>query len=167
MTKGAIPVAAAFARFGELRRAKAALLLAAWIALPVGVRAQAGDVIDPTRVVELTNRSRADARLAPLAVSPRLTAAAEAKLDDMLARRYFEHRTPDGRQPWWFIREAGYRIHHAAENLAKGYFTETDLQRDWMRSRGHRANILGKNFTEIGVASRHDLVVVMFGRPMD
>ena len=157
---------AGVARVRERWRAIAAAALAAWIALPPAAGAQVGDVIDPMRVVELTNRSRSEARLTPLRIEPRLTAAARAKLEDMLARDYFEHRTPDGRQPWWFIRQAGYRIHYAAENLAKGYFTETDLQRDWMRSRGHRANILGKHFTEIGVASRHNLVVVMFGRPM-
>jgi uncharacterized protein YkwD len=134
---------------------------------PEVARAQVGDVIDPVKVVELTNQSRTKARLAPLAVSARLTNAARAKLDDMLRRHYFEHNTPDGRRPWWFIMAAGYRIRFAGENLAKGYFTETELQRGWMKSHGHRDNILGKHFTEIGVAARHDLVVVLFARPMD
>jgi uncharacterized protein YkwD len=135
--------------------------------LPAAAQAQVGDVIDPARVIALTNQSRSKAKLAPLEVSAQLTAAARAKLDDMLRRHYFQHDTPDGRRPWWFIQAAGYRIRIAGENLAKGYFTEIDLQHDWMKSHGHRDNILGRDYTEIGVAARHDLVVVMFARPMD
>ena len=144
-----------------------AVVLGAGVLAPDLALAQVGDVIDPATVVALTNQSRTKARLAPLTVSAELTAAARAKLDDMLRRHYFEHVTPDGRKPWWFITAAGYRIRFAGENLAKGYFSETDLQHGWMKSHGHRNNILGKHYTEIGVAARHDLVVVMFARPID
>ena len=92
-------------------------------------------------------------------------AAAKAKLFDMLKQDYFAHRTPDGRQPWAFMQAAGYRFQVAAENLAKGYDTEPELQRAWMKSRGHRANILNPLFTEIGVADANGVVVVLFGRP--
>ena len=87
------------------------------------------------------------------------------KLFDMLKQDYFDHRTPDGRQPWAFMQAAGYRFQMAAENLAKGYDNEPELQRAWMKSRGHRANILNPLFTEIGVADANGIVVVMFGRP--
>ena len=92
-------------------------------------------------------------------------AAARAKLFDMLKQDYFDHRTPDGRQPWAFMQAAGYAFQSAGENLAKGFDNERDLQRAWMKSRGHRANILNPLFTEIGVADANGVVVVMFGRP--
>lgn len=145
----------------------AAAILAVCVVAP-GVPARADDGrLDPSRVVELTNRSRAEARLAPLTVNAALTAAARAKLEDMVRRDYFEHRTPDGRQPWWFMQAAGYRLRAAGENLAKGYRTETELQRGWMKSKPHRMNILNRDFTEIGVAAGSGVAVVMFGRPAD
>ena len=158
--------AAAFDGRLRLPRLAAALLAVCVLAPAAPVRAE-DYRLDPSRVVELTNRSRAEARLAPLAVNPALTAAARAKLEDMLRRDYFEHRTPDGRQPWWFMQAAGYRLRAAGENLAKGYRTETELQHGWMKSRPHRSNILNREFTEIGVAVEAGVAVVMFGRPAD
>ena len=114
----------------------------------------------------LTNESRRQAGLPPVSVDDKLMAAARAKLFDMLKRDYFAHRAPDGRQPWAFMRAAGYRFQVAAENLARGYDDEPALQRAWMKSRGHRANILNPQFTEIGVADANGIVVVMFARPL-
>jgi uncharacterized protein YkwD len=125
-----------------------------------------GAGLDTRRIVDLTNESRREEGLAPLHVDEQLTAAARAKLFDMLKRDYFAHRSPDGRPPWAFMQAAGYRFLMAAENLAKGYESETELQRAWMRSKGHRANILNPRFTEMGVADAQGIVVVMFGRPV-
>jgi uncharacterized protein YkwD len=127
--------------------------------------ARADDALDLRHIVALTNESRHKAGLPPVVVEARLMAAARAKLFDMLKGDYFAHRTPDGRQPWAFLQAAGYRYQAAAENLAKGYESEPELQRAWMNSRGHRANILNPVFTEIGVADANGIVVVMFGRP--
>ena len=121
--------------------------------------------LDADQILALTNESRQRAGLRPVAMDERLTAAARAKLFDMLKQDYFAHRTPDGRQPWAFMQAAGYRFQMAAENLAKGYDNEPELQQAWMKSRGHRANILNPHFTEIGVADANGIVVVMFGRP--
>lgn len=125
-----------------------------------------GDGLDPARIVALHNQSRREVGLPPLGMDEQLTAAARAKLFDMLKRDYFAHRSPDGRQPWTFMKAAGYRFRAAAENLAKGYDSETELQRDWMRSSGHRANILNPRFTQVGVADAQGIVVVMFGQPL-
>jgi len=134
--------------------------------LLVSAAAVAGaDPLDARHIVALTNASRRQAGLAPVTVDERLVAAAKAKLFDMLKQDYFDHRTPDGRQPWSFMQAAGYRFQMAAENLAKGYDNEPELQQAWMKSRGHRANILNPLFTEIGVADANGIVVVMFGRP--
>lgn len=146
-------------------------LTRAWLALAVATllmapaRGAGADSLDARNIVRLTNESRREAGLPPVTVDDKLTAAARAKLFDMLRRDYFAHKAPDGRQPWAFMHAAGYRFQAAAENLAKGYDNEPELQQAWMKSRGHRANILNPLFTEIGVADANGIVVVMFGRP--
>jgi uncharacterized protein YkwD len=146
-------------------------LVVAVTALPAPLRAErraerrAAIGLDSAQILALTNESRRRAGLRPVAMDERLMAAARAKLFDMLKQDYFAHRTPDGRQPWAFMQAAGYRYQMAAENLAKGYDNEPELQRAWMKSRGHRANILNPHFTEIGVADANGIVVVLFGRP--
>ena len=144
---------------------RTALVLAAAVAFAAIARSAHGDPLDARHIVALTNESRRQAGLPPVTVDDRLTAAAKAKLFDMLRRDYFAHDTPDGRQPWAFMQAAGYRFQAAAENLAKGYDNEPELQAAWMKSRHHRANILNPLFTEIGVADANGIVVVMFGRP--
>jgi uncharacterized protein YkwD len=141
-----------------------ALALAALLLSPA-IRLAHADPLDARHIVRLTNESRRQVGLPPVTIDDKLMAAARAKLFDMLKRDYFAHRTPDGRQPWAFMQAAGYRFQVAAENLAKGYDDEPALQRAWMKSRGHRANILNPLFTEIGVADANGIVVVMFGRP--
>jgi uncharacterized protein YkwD len=128
-------------------------------------RAERRAGLDAGQILALTNESRRRAGLPPVAMDERLMRAARAKLFDMLKQDYFAHRTPDGRQPWAFMQAAGYRFQMAAENLAKGYDNEPEVQRAWMKSRGHRANILNPHFTEIGVADASGITVVMFGRP--
>jgi uncharacterized protein YkwD len=141
-----------------------AVVLAVCLA-PAAAHVAQADPLDARHIVALTNESRRRAGLRPVVVDERLMAAARAKLFDMLKGDYFGHRTPDGRQPWTFMQAAGYRFQAAAENLAKGYDNEPELQRAWMKSRGHRANILNPLFTEIGVADANGIVVVMFARP--
>jgi uncharacterized protein YkwD len=141
------------------------VLAVATLLLSPAARIAHADPLDTRQIVRLTNESRREAGLAPVTIDERLMAAARAKLFDMLKRDYFAHRAPDGRQPWAFMQAAGYRYQAAAENLAKGYDNEPELQRAWMKSHGHRANILDPRFTEIGVADANGIVVVMFGRP--
>ena len=148
-----------------LRLAAAVVVALSALASPLRAERRSSATFDARQIVALTNESRRQAGLPPVAVDERLTAAAKAKLFDMLKQDYFAHRTPDGRQPWAFMQAAGYRFQVAAENLARGYDDEPELQEAWMKSRGHRANILNPQFTQIVVADANGIVVVMFGRP--
>ncbi|MFF0222924.1 CAP domain-containing protein [Streptomyces sp. NPDC004629] len=102
-------------------------------------------------VVELTNRERGRARLAPLAVDPRLTAAAQAHSADMVARDFYSHTSPEGTQPWDRAAAAGSRRRTIGENIACGQRSAAEVVEGWMNSPGHRANILKPDFTHIGV----------------
>jgi uncharacterized protein YkwD len=124
-------------------------------------------------LVDQTNLERGGQRLSSLLPNPQLEAAAKLKADDMAARGYFAHNTPDGRNPWWFVKEAGYAYDAAGENLAVNFTDSSDVTKAWMNSPLHRANIVNGNFTEIGIATARGMykgkevifVVQMFGRP--
>lgn len=126
-----------------------------------------------TVLIDLANEDRAIAHAAPLKSSPILEAAARMKAEDMAKGAYFAHTSPAGVTPWQWFQRAGYRYTYAGENLALNFADSADVERAWMNSPGHRANILNTNFTEIGIAVATGtyegrdatFVVQLFGRP--
>jgi len=103
-------------------------------------------------LVSMTNSARTRNGLGALTVNAKLTSAATAKAQDMLANQYFAHTSPQGKTPWDFIKGAGYNYSYAGENLAIGYTDANELFNAWMASATHRQNILNPNFREIGIA---------------
>jgi uncharacterized protein YkwD len=120
--------------------------------------------LDADEVLALINQSRVTRGLRVLSVDSRLQQAAAAKAQDMVKRRYFSHTDPSGNLVWPFIRATGYCYDYAAENLAAGYDDEEDLHESWMRSKGHRANILSPRYEHvgIGIVRKPLMVVVLF-----
>ncbi|MEK7510958.1 MAG: CAP domain-containing protein [Patescibacteria group bacterium] len=124
-------------------------------------------------LVDLTNEDREDEELSTLTINPLLVAAAQAKADDMAAKGYFAHTSPEGVAPWHWFQQAGYGFSYAGENLAVDFRDSEDVAQAWMESPTHRANILNGNFTEIGIATavgeyrgrEATFVVQMFGTP--
>lgn len=108
--------------------------------------------ITPDRMTELTNKSRTEAGLEELKISEKLSEAARAKADDMFQSQYFDHTSPEGITPWFWFDEVGYDYMYAAENLAIDFKTAEGTHNALMKSTGHRENILGKNYKEIGIA---------------
>lgn len=49
------------------------------------------------------------------------------------------------------IKESGYRFTGAGENVAQGQRTAEQALESWMKSPGHKANILNERFTRIGI----------------
>ncbi len=128
----------------------------------------------PGVLVDFANQERIEAKLNSLAPNSLLERAAKAKAEDMAAKGYFAHTSPEGRTPWAWISEAGYEFVYAGENLAVNFTDSKDVNDAWMNSLGHRANILSGKFTEIGIATAQGIykgreavfVVQMFGRPL-
>lgn len=131
--------------------------------------------ITPENIVALTNESRIAFGLRALKVNPLLSRAAQAKAEDMAQREYFAHNSPDGKRPWDFLRGAGYNYIMAGENLAVNFSAAESVSEAWMNSPAHKANILNKNFEEIGVGfalgryggKTSAFVVQMFGVPAE
>lgn len=102
-------------------------------------------------VTDLTNRERARAGLAPLATDALLTSAAQAHSTDMVVRAFYSHTGPDGSQPWDRAAAAGSTRRMIGENIACGQRSPAEVVEGWMNSPGHRANILKREFTHIGI----------------
>ncbi|MFE0582354.1 MULTISPECIES: sigma-70 family RNA polymerase sigma factor [unclassified Streptomyces] len=103
------------------------------------------------QVVALVNTERAAAGCGPLKEDPKLRAAAQEHSDDMAARGFFDHTNPDGEDPGDRTTAAGYRWSTYGENIAKGQQTAKSVMDSWMKSTGHRENILNCSFKDIGV----------------
>lgn len=120
-----------------------------------------------------TNNQRATHGIAELQLNSQLNAAAQAKANDMAARNYWSHTTPDGAEPWVFVANAGYDYYTAGENLAYGFDSSSTAVTGWMNSPGHRANLLNTTFADIGfgIANAEDfqgygqqtVIVAMYG----
>jgi uncharacterized protein YkwD len=106
----------------------------------------------PERVLLRTiNDVRRSHGLAPLKLDARLERAARAHSKDMLERDYFDHGAFGQR-----LSSFGVRGMVIGENIAwwPGYEARVNLiVRLWLRSPGHRANLLEGSFQRIGVAA--------------
>lgn len=103
-------------------------------------------------LVKLTNQERVKTGLSPLSVNQKLVLAAQKKAQDMIKKGYFAHTSPDGLSPWYWLDNTGYKYITAGENLAKDFTDSIYLHDAWMESSSHKANILNKNYREIGIA---------------
>ncbi len=120
------------------------------------------------------NRLRAAAGVAPLVEDPRLDAAAQEHAEDMLARDYYDHKSPEGKQVGDRVKAEGYSWRLVAENIAAGHVTVDSVLDAWMQSSGHRANLLRPNATDFGFGlavgpfdSRHRVLWVQnFAAPL-
>jgi uncharacterized protein YkwD len=101
-------------------------------------------------LLSYTNTQRSADHEAGLSLNSQLSAAAQAKANDMAAKDYWSHNSPDGLTPWSFITTADYHYQAAGENLAYGFSDASDTVSGWMNSPGHRANILNANYKDVG-----------------
>ncbi len=104
-----------------------------------------------TEVIRLVNVQRAQNGLAPLAENWELSRVARWKSQDMSSNGYFSHNSPTYGTPFQMMRSFGLTYRSAGENIAYGQRTPAAVVNAWMNSSGHRANILSKSYTQIGV----------------
>lgn len=105
-------------------------------------------------VVALVNAERAKAGCRPLHTDARLTSLAQSFSDDMARRGFFDHTDPDGRSPWDRATRRGIR-NLGGENIARGHPDPHTVVEAWMRSAGHRQNILNCDYRSLGVGIHH------------
>jgi hypothetical protein len=123
------------------------------------------------QLLSSTNTQRAASGLSQLTLNSQLSQAAALKAQDMFTNNYWAHNSPQGKTPWQFIAQAGYKYAVAGENLAKNFNNSAGVVDAWMTSPTHRDNILKSSYREVGFAvvngvlngEETTLVVQMFG----
>lgn len=105
---------------------------------------------DEQKMLDLVNRERSKSGLQPLQTDMNLVKLARMKAQDMIDQRYFSHTSPTYGSPFDMMKAAGVRYRYAGENLA-GAHTVDSAHTNLMNSSGHRANILNKNYTKVGI----------------
>lgn len=105
---------------------------------------------DEQMMVNLVNQERAAKGLKPLEVDMRLVKLAREKANDLIQNNYFDHYSKTLGSPFDQMKRAGVRYHLAGENLAGSGSVER-AHKALMESPTHRANILHKRYTHIGV----------------
>lgn len=124
-----------------------------------------------------TNAQRAANGVGSLRLNDKLDAAAQANADDMAARNYWSHYTPEGNPPWVWVTAQGYSYQALAQNLAAGFSDEQNTVDGWMASPPHRENLLNSAYTEVGFGYANNpdytsagggpmtIVVAFYGEP--
>lgn len=131
-----------------------------FLALAGGAPTQAAGLTDPLLALQLVNQERLSRGLAPLGHSSPLAEAARAHAEDMAARGYYSHISPEGEDALArYVRAGGSSWRRVDENI--GYcrgcegssvlFSRTFHAR-WMESPGHRANVLDPQAEFFGFA---------------
>lgn len=102
-------------------------------------------------IIEQTNAQRKAAGLPELVPNAKLMESARGHSNNMASQSRMAH-VLDGRSHSDRATAAGYSYSSLGENIAWNQQTPEQVLDCWMRSSGHRANILGRGYTEIGVA---------------
>ena len=122
------------------------------VAGKVGVRSCTGTQVSlkpaEKSMLDLHNQKRASLNRPRLCVHPALQRAARAHSADMIRRDYFAHGNAGQR-----LRRHGYNWSTYGENIIEdlGGPTPGASFNRWMRSPGHRSNILNARFREVGI----------------
>ncbi len=110
---------------------------------------------DEKRVLDLHNEACKRQRLEPLCVHPLLTEAARTHSKEMIDENYFSH-LQERSDPRCSTQALDYDWCAYSENTAWGsgsYSTPESTLDRWMKSPGHKKNILNGKFREIGAGS--------------
>jgi uncharacterized protein YkwD len=128
--------------------------------------------VNKTVLLQLVNDARkkgcncGDVYYAPapaLTWNDQLEKAAYNHSSDMFQKKYFSHTGSDGSGTGERISNAGYNWKYYGENIAQGYQTEKEVVEGWLKSPGHCANIMSKNYNEMGVSRVGDYWTQDFG----
>lgn len=110
----------------------------------------AGISADEQQIINLVNAERTKAGLKALQADSQLSQMARAKSQDMVSNNYFDHQSPTYGSPFDMMKRFGITYRTAGENIAGNPSVQGAFQA-WMKSPGHRENIMNPNYTKTGV----------------
>lgn len=114
-------------------------------------KARAQSTVAVQYLLSATNQERTSHHLPPLRFDAALAQAAFVHATQMADHGTLSHRFPGEPELSTRCAEAGARFNRITENVAEGP-TAVDLHEGWMRSPGHRANILDPAVDAVGIA---------------
>ena len=110
-----------------------------------------GDDAAQLFLIDRINAARKRIRRRPVSPHPELMNVARIRLEEMLAQGIVSHFSMAGLDVGWHTTYRRLPFHRVSENVARTDLVET-MHAGWMLSAGHRANILAKHWTHVGVA---------------
>lgn len=113
------------------------------------------------KMVNMINQERIAAGVKPVQVDLRLAAVGRAKANDMNINNYFSHTSPTYGSPWAMMKLVGLPVGWAGENIGRTQSVESAMA-GFMRSEGHKKNILDPSFTHVGIGIVGNLYVQEF-----
>lgn len=102
------------------------------------------------QMLVLVNKERTSRGIGALTMDGPLQQVGRAHVLDMWQRGYFSHYTPEGKDPFARMDEAGIQYQTAGENLALAPTLDA-AHTGLMNSPGHKRNILDPNFHRVGI----------------
>lgn len=105
-------------------------------------------------MLQRINEERRKVGAPPLCLNNKLNAAASAHSADQAARGgSWSHAGSDGSNACQRMQRAGYRFINSVcgENVAEGEAKPNDIMNGWMLSPGHRANLLDRKYSQVGL----------------
>jgi uncharacterized protein YkwD len=114
---------------------------------PSSAHAQAATA---TRLIDYINAARVQNGLRALPENIRLTQAARTHARDMAENGFVDHKGSDDSNLQDRVTRTGYAWTLVAENVAAGQKTVQEVVQGWMKSPGHRKNILNEEVRELG-----------------
>jgi len=112
---------------------------------------QPGAQLDTAAAASMISGYRANNGLSAVTLDPELTRLAQAQADVMAKRDKLDHSA--GKPFVARLKASGYDAKSAAENISAGYHTLAEAFSGWRDSPPHRANMLLKGATRIGIAA--------------
>ena len=113
--------------------------------------AQPGAQLDAAAAASMISGYRTNNELAAVTLDPELTRLAEAQAAIMAKRDKLDHSA--GKPFGVRLKASGYDAKLAAENVGAGYHTLAEAFSGWRNSPPHRANMLLKGATRMGIAA--------------
>jgi uncharacterized protein YkwD len=113
--------------------------------------AQPGAQLDEAAAASMISGYRANNDLPAVTLDPELTRLAAAQASVMAKRDKLDHNA--GKPFVTRLKASGYDAKGAAENISAGYHTLAEAFSGWRDSPPHRANMLLKGATRMGIAA--------------
>jgi len=115
--------------------------------------ANGGATLDPNTAASMISQYRQNNGLGKVVVDPDLVKLAEAQSMAMASRNKLDHdvKGPLAKR----LSGSGYPATSAVENVSAGYHTLAEAFSGWRDSPPHRANMLSRDVTKLGIAASY------------